>query len=58
MITSERPFLTVVSGIPRSGTSLMMSMLRAGGIPVLVDEVREADIDNPGAIMSTNRSRR
>jgi hypothetical protein len=47
MTTSDRPFLTVVSGIPRSGTSLMMSMLDAGGIPVLVDNVREADVDNP-----------
>jgi hypothetical protein len=47
MTTDDRPFLTVVSGIPRSGTSLMMSMLEAGGMPVLVDKVREADIDNP-----------
>ena len=47
MKTSDRPFLTVVSGIPRSGTSLMMSMLDSGGIPALVDNVREADVDNP-----------
>ena len=47
MTPSERPFLTVVSGIPRSGTSLMMSMLESGGMPVLIDEVRGADIDNP-----------
>jgi hypothetical protein len=47
MKTSDSPFLTVVSGIPRSGTSLMMSMLDSGGIPVLVDNVREADVDNP-----------
>lgn len=40
-------FVTVVSGIPRSGTSLMMSMLVAGGLPPLVDDVREADEDNP-----------
>jgi hypothetical protein len=37
----------VVSGIPRSGTSLMMSMLDAGGLPVLVDNIRTADVDNP-----------
>ena len=43
----KRPFLTVVSGLPRSGTSLMMSMLDAGGLPVLVDNVRAADYDNP-----------
>ncbi len=44
---ADRPFLTVVSGLPRSGTSLMMSMLDAGGMPVLVDNIRGADIDNP-----------
>ena len=43
----DRPFLTIVSGLPRSGTSLMMKMLEAGGLPVLVDNVREADADNP-----------
>jgi hypothetical protein len=43
----DRPFLTIVSGLPRSGTSLMMKMLEAGGLPVLVDHVREADVDNP-----------
>jgi Sulfotransferase family len=47
MITVDRPFLTVVSGIPRSGTSLMMRMLELGGMPVLTDQVRGADIDNP-----------
>ena len=47
MTTSDRPFLSLVSGIPRSGTSLMISMLDSGGIPVLVDNVREADVDNP-----------
>ena len=39
--------ITVVSGLPRSGTSLMMQMLDAGGLPVLVDERRGADADNP-----------
>jgi hypothetical protein len=47
MTPTDRPFLTVVSGIPRSGTSLMMRMLESGGMPVLIDEVRGADIDNP-----------
>jgi hypothetical protein len=37
----------VVSGLPRSGTSMMMRMLEAGGIPVLKDDLRTADIDNP-----------
>lgn len=37
----------IVSGLPRSGTSLMMQMLAAGGIEVVTDEIREADTDNP-----------
>ena len=37
----------VVSGLPRSGTSMMMRMLAAGGIPTFTDEERVADIDNP-----------
>ena len=40
-------FITVVSGLPRSGTSLMMSMLDKGGIPPIQDGVRTADEDNP-----------
>lgn len=39
--------IIVVSGLPRSGTSMMMRMLEAGGIPILTDGVREADEDNP-----------
>ena len=39
--------ITVVSGLPRSGTSMMMKILDAGGIPPLTDEIREADADNP-----------
>jgi hypothetical protein len=39
--------ITIVSGLPRSGTSLLMRMLVAGGFPVLTDEVRQADKDNP-----------
>lgn len=39
--------ITIVSGLPRSGTSLMMQMLAAGGVPVLTDREREADEDNP-----------
>jgi hypothetical protein len=37
----------VVSGLPRSGTSLMMQMLAAGGLVVMTDEIRTADTDNP-----------
>jgi hypothetical protein len=39
--------ITLVSGLPRSGTSMMMKMLQAGGLPLLTDEIRAADEDNP-----------
>ena len=39
--------IVVVSGLPRSGTSMMMRMLEAGGVPVLTDHRRMADEDNP-----------
>ncbi len=37
----------LVSGLPRSGTSLMMQMLQAGGQALMTDGAREADEDNP-----------
>jgi Sulfotransferase domain len=37
----------IVSGLPRSGTSLMMQMLDRGGVEVVTDNVRTADTDNP-----------
>ena len=43
----NRDFITIVSGLPRSGTSLMMQMLAAGGIPPLTDHLRAADESNP-----------
>jgi hypothetical protein len=39
--------IIVVSGLPRSGTSMVMSMLEAGGLPLLKDGIRKADDDNP-----------
>jgi Sulfotransferase family len=39
--------IIVVSGLPRSGTSMMMKMLAEGGLPILTDALREADDDNP-----------
>jgi hypothetical protein len=42
-----RDYVTIVSGMPRSGTSLAMQMLRAGGMPLLTDERRPADAHNP-----------
>lgn len=43
---SNRP-IVVVSGLPRSGTSMMMRMLQEGGLEVITDAIREADEDNP-----------
>jgi hypothetical protein len=37
----------VVSGLPRSGTSMMMKMLDAGGVSIMTDAIRKADVDNP-----------
>ena len=39
--------IIIVSGLPRSGTSMMMKMLAEGGVPVITDELRRADPDNP-----------
>jgi hypothetical protein len=43
-MTSE---IIVVSGLPRSGTSLMMQMLHKGGLEAVTDHERVADEDNP-----------
>ena len=40
-------YITIVSGLPRSGTSLMMRALDKGGINLLTDEIRAPDQDNP-----------
>lgn len=39
--------IIVVSGLPRSGTSMMMAMLQASGVELLIDNIRSADQDNP-----------
>lgn len=44
---SDQDFITIVSGLPRSGTSMMMTMLAAGGVPAYTDNIRAADEDNP-----------
>ena len=46
-MTINRDFVTIVSGVPRSGTSMMLRMLSAGGLEILTDGVRTADPDNP-----------
>jgi hypothetical protein len=44
---SKKQPIIIVSGLPRSGTSMMMRMLAEGGVPVITDELRRADSDNP-----------
>jgi hypothetical protein len=48
----------VVSGLPRSGTSMLMNMLQAGGLPVMTDAVRVADADNPHGYFELERVKR
>jgi len=43
----NKDHIIIVSGLPRSGTSMMMKMLDAGGLPILTDNLREADANNP-----------
>lgn len=44
---NENKEVIIVSGLPRSGTSMMMKMLEAGGLFILSDHQRTADVDNP-----------
>jgi len=46
-IGNKKKTIVLVSGLPRSGTSMMMKMLDAGGLPPLTDNLRTADDDNP-----------
>ncbi len=43
----QQKSIVIVSGLPRSGTSMMMKMLEAGGMEILTDNIRTADDDNP-----------
>jgi len=43
----QRNYVIIVSGLPRSGTSMMMKALHAGGIEPMIDHIRKADEDNP-----------
>lgn len=47
--------ITIVSGLPRSGTSLTMQMLVAGGMTPLSDGERTADADNPRGYLEWER---
>ena len=47
--------IVVISGLPRSGTSMLMKMLEAGGVPILTDGIRTADEDNPKGYYEVER---
>jgi Sulfotransferase domain len=47
--------IVVVSGLPRSGTSMMMKMLESGGLAILMDGERKADVDNPNGYYEVER---
>lgn len=54
--TDTKP-LVIVSGLPRSGTSMMMKMLAEGGLDILTDSLRTADEDNPNGYFEIERSK-
>lgn len=47
--------IVIVSGLPRSGTSMAMKMLEAGGMEIVTDNVRSADEDNPRGYFELER---
>jgi predicted AlkP superfamily phosphohydrolase/phosphomutase/predicted Zn-dependent protease len=51
-------FVVVVSGLPRSGTSMLMQMLAAGGVVTLTDSERTADESNPRGYLELDKVRR
>jgi hypothetical protein len=50
--------IIIVSGLPRSGTSLLMQMLANGGVSVVTDNVRAADCDNPRGYFELEKAKR
>ena len=49
--------VTIVSGFPRSGTSMMMQILQAGGMPVLCDDISRANEHNPRGYLEYSKTR-
>jgi hypothetical protein len=47
LLGRSKQSVVIVSGLPRSGTSMVMRMLEVGGVPVLVDGIRRPNADNP-----------
>jgi len=54
----DRKRINIVSGLPRSGTSMMMKMLEAGGLEPLSDNLRVADEDNPKGYYEFERAKK
>ena len=52
---TSKDHIIVVSGLPRSGTSMMMKMLEAGGQQILTDNQRAADANNPNGYYEFER---
>jgi predicted ATPase len=55
---AEKQKVVIVSGLPRSGTSMMMKMLAQGGMPIVQDGEREADEDNPNGYFEIELSKK
>jgi len=53
--TPNKQPIVVVSGLPRSGTSMMMKMLAEGGLSTVTDAIRAADDDNPNGYFEFER---
>jgi hypothetical protein len=58
LVGAQSTEITVVSGLPRSGTSMMMRMLEAGGLSVLTDSERAPDADNPRGYYELEKAKR
>jgi hypothetical protein len=56
-LKKENKKIIIVSGLPRSGTSMMMKMLAEGGLPTVVDTLRQADEDNPNGYFEIEASK-
>src|ERR1700682_4057584 len=52
------PPVVVISGLPRSGTSMVMKMLESGGLEVMTDGLRVADASNPNGYYEVERVKR
>ena len=56
-IRSDQVPIILVSGLPRSGTSMMMRMIAAGGIEIITDQKRKADPDNPAGYFEFEKAK-